>query len=86
MGVHDQSREFDDIQGEWSYANRRPQRIQLVGRELPKSILYLKSLFAKGVRSTLDHSEKIKFFLFLPYCNIVMQNKFAMIYYPTIWM
>ena len=26
--------------------------------------VYMKSLFAKGVRSTLDHSEKIHFFLF----------------------
>ena len=27
---------------------------------------YLKSLFAKGVRSTLDHSEKIKFLFISP--------------------
>ena len=43
--------------------------------------LYLKSLVAKRVRSTLDHSEKIKFLLFLPHSNIVINKFFLAIFF-----
>ena len=41
----------------------------------------MKSLVAKGVRSTLDHSEKIKFLLFLPYSNTVINRFFLAIFF-----